>query len=71
MSDKDNPFGGMGGQYSTNVSYGSGGPPTPTNGPAAPLVVRDVTTASFAADVIQESRKLPVLVDLIWWSFFA
>ena len=52
MSDKDNPFGGMGGQYSTNVSYGSSGP-TPTNGPAAPLVVRDVTTASFAADVIQ------------------
>ena len=63
MSDKDNPFGGMGGQYSTNVSYGSGEPPTPTNGPAAPLVVKDVTTASFAADVIQESRKLPVLVD--------
>ena len=28
-----------------------------------PLVVKDVTTASFAADVIQESRKLPVLVD--------
>ena len=41
-------------------------PPSPqrTNGPAAqPLVVKDVTTASFAADVIQESRKLPVLVD--------
>ena len=38
-------------------------PRTLTNGPAAPLVVKDVTTASFAADVIQESRKLPVLVD--------
>jgi putative thioredoxin len=63
MSDKDNPFGGLGGQYSTNVSYGSA-EPAPTNGPAAqPLTVKDVTTASFAADVIQESRKLPVLVD--------
>jgi putative thioredoxin len=63
MSDKDNPFGGAGGQYSTNVSYGSAGPRR-TDGPAAaPLVVKDVTTASFSADVIQESRKLPVLVD--------
>ena len=63
MSDKDNPFGGLGGQYSTNVSYGSA-EPAATNGAAAqPLTVKDVTTASFAADVIQESRKLPVLVD--------
>ena len=63
MSDKDNPFGDMGGQYSTNVSFGSA-EPAPANGPvAAPLAVKDVTTASFAADVIQESRKLPVLVD--------
>ena len=38
--------------------------PARSNGPAvAPLVVKDVTTASFAAEVIQESRKLPVLVD--------
>jgi putative thioredoxin len=63
MSDKNNPFGGMGGQYSTNVSYGAAEPQR-GNGPvAAPLVVKDVTTASFAVDVIQESRKLPVLVD--------
>ena len=63
MSDKDNPFGDMGGQYSTNVSFGSA-EPAPANGTvAAPLAVKDVTTASFAADVIQESRKLPVLVD--------
>jgi putative thioredoxin len=63
MSDKDNPFGGMGGQYSANVSYGSA-EPQPSNGLAPqPLVVKDVTTASFAAEVIQESRKLPVLVD--------
>jgi putative thioredoxin len=63
MSDKDNPFGGTGGQYSTKVSYGSA-EPARTNGPAAaPLVVKDVTTASFTVDVIEESRKLPVLVD--------
>ena len=67
MSDKDNPFGDMGGhtggQYSTNVSFGSA-EAAPANGPvAAPLAVKDVTTASFAAEVIQESRKLPVLVD--------
>ncbi|MEP9387181.1 thioredoxin [Mesorhizobium sp. KR9-304] len=63
MSDKDNPFGGVGGQYSTNVSYGSA-EPARTNGPAAaPAPIKDVTTANFAAEVIQESRKLPVLVD--------
>ena len=26
MTQKDNPFGGMGGQYNTSVQYGSGGP---------------------------------------------
>jgi putative thioredoxin len=62
MSDKRNPFGGMGGQYSTNVSYGSA-EPAKGNGQAAPAAIKDVTTASFAADVIQESRKVPVLVD--------
>ncbi len=62
MSDNGNPFGGIGGQYSTSVSYGA---PAPTNGaaPSGPLEVKDVTTAGFAVDVIQESRKLPVLVD--------
>ncbi len=63
MSDKDNPFGGMGGQYSTNVSYGSAEPGHGNGSAAPPLAVKDVTTASFTADVIQESRKLPVLVD--------
>ena len=45
MSDKDNPFGGMGGQYSTNVSYGSA-EPGHGNGSAAPPLRskrRDVT----------------------------
>jgi len=67
MSDKpsgsDNPFSGMGGQYSTNVSYGSAEPARGNGAATGPLVVKDVTTASFPADVIQESRKLPVLVD--------
>ena len=57
MSDKDNAFGGMGNAYATSVSFGS---PEPV---AAPLTVKDTTTATFAADVIQESRKQPVLVD--------
>jgi putative thioredoxin len=70
MSDKDNPFGGNtfgagGGQYATSVSYGSPASEAgASNGAgAAPLTVIDVTTASFTAEVIQESRKLPVLVD--------
>jgi len=63
MSDPDNPFGGMGGQYAQNVSYGAPEATLP-NGDVAQLAeIKDVTTASFAADVIQESRKLPVLVD--------
>ena len=63
MSNQDNPFGGMGSQYSTNVSYGAPEAGRAT-GPAAPAAtVRDTTTATFAADVIQESRKQPVLVD--------
>jgi len=63
MSDKNNPFGGMGGQYSTNVSYGAAASPPAEFSPPAALQVKDVTTASFAADVIQDSRKQPVLVD--------
>ena len=63
MSDKDNPFGGLSGQYSTNVSYGGASPAASNGAVAAPLDVKDVTTAGFAADVIQDSRKQPVLVD--------
>jgi len=63
MSDKNNPFGGMGGQYSTNVSYGAPAAAPANGSPPAALQVKDVTTASFAADVIQDSRKQPVLVD--------
>ena len=63
MSDKDNPFGGMGGQYSANVSTAPPNRSAPDGQAGAPLAVKDVTTASFTADVIQESRKQPVLVD--------
>jgi putative thioredoxin len=68
MNTKDNPFGGMGSQYSTSVQYGSGPGNQPEPAPAGgmiaePFVVKDVSTKSFAADVIQESRRQPVLVD--------
>jgi putative thioredoxin len=73
MSDNNNPFGGQfggnSGQYTTSVQYGGAEPaksalgPTPGAAPAAGELIKDTTTATFAADVIQESRKQPVLVD--------
>lgn len=65
MSNQDNSFGG-GDQYATSVTYGESKPASQGNGAvgaAAPFAVKDATTASFAADVIQESRHQPVLVD--------
>ncbi|MBZ9773042.1 thioredoxin [Mesorhizobium sp. CO1-1-8] len=71
MSDNNpfgGPFGGNGGQYTTSVQYG-GTAPAPAkvalgDAPAAPAdAIKDTTTAAFAADVIQESRRQPVLVD--------
>lgn len=63
MSDS-NPFGGAG-QYATTVQYGNTGSEALGAGPsgAALDVIKDTTTAGFSADVIQESRKQPVLVD--------
>lgn len=57
MSAQDNPYGAsFGGDYTVQ-----------TNGASAPQgggdVIKDTTTASFTADVIQESRNQPVLVD--------
>lgn len=73
MSDNNNPFGGQfggnSGQYTRSVQYGGAEPaksalgPTPGAAPAAGELIKDTTTATFAADVIQESRKQPVLVD--------
>ena len=56
MSAQDNPYGG---NYS--VQYGNGQASAPA--PAAGDAVKDVTTSSFAQDVIAESRRQPVLVD--------
>lgn len=60
MSDS-NPF-GSGSQYATTVQFGDGGS-TGLNSAAPADLVKDTTTAGFTADVIQESRKQPVLVD--------
>ena len=62
MSTQDNPFAPRTGGYSTNVQFGDAGAPRASTG-AAPDLIKDTTTAAFAADVIQESRRQPVLVD--------
>ncbi|TYR31374.1 thioredoxin [Mesorhizobium microcysteis] len=56
MSVQDNPYGGYAVQYGDN-----GAPAEPAQDAAG--AVKDTTTAGFAADVIQESRNQPVLVD--------
>ncbi|PZO78655.1 MAG: thioredoxin [Mesorhizobium amorphae] len=64
MSDTDLLFGGAG-----NERPAAGSPQTPAAGlfggapQASAQLPKDVTTAGFAADVIQESRRQPVLVD--------
>lgn len=70
MSDQSNPFARTGGGYATTVNYGSAPAPAPAARPAAqpPVapageLIKDTTTATFSADVIQESRRQPVLVD--------
>ena len=57
-------FGGSfgGGGYGTPPAPGGGAGPAAGGTPAAD-VIRDVTTQSFMADVIEASRKQPVLVD--------
>nr|CAD6431372.1 thioredoxin [Rhizobium sp. Q54] len=62
MSGTDNPYGGSyGGQMTASAQFG-GSAPTNGSGPAASFV-KDTTTAAFGADVIEESRRQPVLVD--------
>lgn len=66
MGTQDNPFGDAGSQYSATVSFGGSEPQSAAARDAAPAggdIIKDTTTASFAADVIQESRRQPVLVD--------
>jgi putative thioredoxin len=63
MNSRDNPFAQQGG-YSTTVQYAQpeANAPLPAGEPPADLI-KDTTTAAFTADVLQESRKQPVLVD--------
>ena len=56
MSAHDNPYGG-----GYDVQYGDG--QAAAAQAAGGDAVKDTTTASFTADVIQESRNQPVLVD--------
>jgi putative thioredoxin len=73
MSNDSNPYGGG---YATTVQYGGqpARPETeqpakngrgelgPVGGPTTEII-KETTTAGFAADVIRESRQQPVLVD--------
>ena len=62
MSDYDNPYApAPGGQMSGTVTFGD--KPKPAAGPAQGELITDTTTAGFAADVIQASRDVTVLVD--------
>jgi putative thioredoxin len=56
MNQKPTPFGEAGGGYAQDVSFGA-----PQTGGGD--LIKDTTTAGFPADVIQESRNQPVLVD--------
>jgi putative thioredoxin len=58
----DNPFAPTqgGGYGAATMSYDAGGE---TKQALVPAAVKDVTTASFKADVIDASRNAPVLVD--------
>jgi len=59
MSGTDNPYSGSfgGGQMTASASYGV----APAAAPGGHI--KDTTTATFARDVIEESRRQPVLVD--------
>jgi putative thioredoxin len=61
MND-DNRF-GSGNPYATTVSYGAASETARSAPTSAGDLIKDTTTAGFATDVIQESRKQPVLVD--------
>lgn len=60
---RENPFGGFGAQ---EIQFGA---PPKNDGeleqiaPGGQPLIQDTTTAGFATDVIQESRRQPVLVD--------
>lgn len=58
MSGMDNPYGGsFGAQMSASAQYGA------ANGAGEGGFIKDTTTAGFTKDVLEESRRQPVLVD--------
>ncbi|MGN6548341.1 MAG: thioredoxin family protein, partial [Pararhizobium sp.] len=79
MSERDNPYSAsLGGQMTASARFGEngassvdaspapaarGGPAAAPAGMAAGNLVKETTTAGFTADVLQESRRQPVLVD--------
>jgi len=73
MSGSGNPYGGSyGGQMTASASFGTapGAPGAPGAAPGPQGTqggqggyVSDTTTAAFAKDVLEESRRQPVLVD--------
>ena len=59
MSRQDNPYSGANQYAGASVQFGSN-----ADAATAPAdSIKDTTTATFAKDVIQESRQQPVLVD--------
>ncbi|MBY3051746.1 MULTISPECIES: thioredoxin [Rhizobium] len=60
MSGSDNPYNAsFGNQMTASTSFGA----APAPAAAAGSYITETTTANFAKDVIEESRKQPVLVD--------
>ncbi|WP_113265587.1 thioredoxin [Agrobacterium cavarae] len=58
MSGLDNPYGAsLGGQMTGSASFGGG------QSGAQASYIKDTTTANFSKDVMDESRRQPVLVD--------
>jgi len=68
MARDDNPYGSTNGGYQPSVQFGDapagrGAANLTPAGQGAANLIKDTTTAGFANDVIQESRRQPVLVD--------
>ncbi|WP_117194876.1 thioredoxin [Rhizobium terrae] len=60
MSGRDNPYGSSyGGQMNVSASYGAASAATAADGSH----IKDTSTAGFTKDVLEESRRQPVLVD--------
>ncbi|TRL37008.1 thioredoxin [Rhizobium straminoryzae] len=63
-SGSNNPYGGSyGGQMSGKMSFGSASPGAGAAVQASGGHIKDTTTAAFTKDVLEESRRQPVLVD--------